>query len=392
MASDAARPRLAIVADDLTGAADAAAPFATAGVTAAVALRIGVDPGTTVVAVSTESRDESEADATAAVRRAGVWLAADVAPRWWYKKIDSMLRGHPVAEAAALAEAAGCARTVLAPALPARGRIVRRGVVFDGAAELGRVPGIGEGGLAVLSLGDIRGGGLLASALRALPAGVAIADGETEDDLRAMAAATTTDGTVLPAGSAGLATHLAAELPLPADGRLSRPAVTPVLAVIASRHPAAEAQVRAVAAECAVVRAPTDGSLAEPQVGGALAEEVVAALRCGRSAVLTTVGGEDSDLPGRELAATLALVAARPDVVPLARALYLSGGDAADACLAAMGAQAVVLGGEVEPGVPWGAVVGGQADGLPLVTKAGSFGDAGTLARCLAFLSGAATD
>ncbi|MBX6342205.1 MAG: four-carbon acid sugar kinase family protein, partial [Thermomicrobiaceae bacterium] len=48
--------RVAILADDLTGAADSAAPFAAAGASAAVALDLDQPPEAEVLALSTESR------------------------------------------------------------------------------------------------------------------------------------------------------------------------------------------------------------------------------------------------------------------------------------------------------------------------------------------------
>ncbi|GAC1558288.1 MAG: hypothetical protein NVS2B9_20500 [Myxococcales bacterium] len=51
-----------------------------------------------------------------------------------------------------------------------------------------------------------------------------------------------------------------------------------------------------------------------------------------------------------------------------------------------MGARGIHLAGEVEPGVPLGILEAPRP--LPIVTKAGSFGDAATLSRCRAALKG----
>src|SRR5205814_4669044 len=60
----------------------------------------------------------------------------DAAPRWVYKKIDSMLRGHPRAELLALMAALGESRGVVAPAFPAEGRTTRDGRQYiAGASE-----------------------------------------------------------------------------------------------------------------------------------------------------------------------------------------------------------------------------------------------------------------
>jgi uncharacterized protein YgbK (DUF1537 family) len=384
--------RLAIVADDLTGAADAAAPFAAAGIASAVALRRGTDPGTLVVALSTESRDLPEAEALAAVRAAAAALSDAICPRWWYKKIDSMWRGWPEAESRALADAIGMRCVILAPTLPARGRAVRGGAILVGRDRVAD-PAVGAAmPLGRLGLAEIRAGlAGLSGTLRSLPGGAILADGETDEDLHALVEASLTAGVVLLAGSAGMACRLAAVLPLPRSPRPPLPAAAPVLAVIASRHPAAATQIAAADAAGVgpVVRAPIDGTLADLSTRERLASSVANGLAHRRSVLLTTAPDAASPMPGRELALGLAQVAAHPDVVAQAAAFYLSGGDAAAACLHSLAADALLLGGEVEPGVPWGVITGGPAGGRPLVTKAGSFGDEDTLVRCLAFLNGA---
>jgi uncharacterized protein YgbK (DUF1537 family) len=59
--------------------------------------------------------------------------------------------------------------------------------------------------------------------------------------------------------------------------------------------------------------------------------------------------------------------------------LFLTGGDTADAVLTAIAADGVRILGEVVAGVVHGVLIGGLLDGLPLVTKAGAFGQQDTL-------------
>jgi uncharacterized protein YgbK (DUF1537 family) len=61
--------------------------------------------------------------------------------------------------------------------------------------------------------------------------------------------------------------------------------------------------------------------------------------------------------------------------------LVVTGGDAARALVDALDATAIDLRGEVIDGVPLGMLVGGPANGLPIVTKAGGFGDDDTLVQ-----------
>ena len=68
--------------------------------------------------------------------------------------------------------------------------------------------------------------------------------------------------------------------------------------------------------------------------------------------------------------------------------LILIGGDTAIKLYRNLQAGAIRIEGEVQPGVPHGRWVGGRLDGQPVVTKAGGFGQADTLAKAVAFLKG----
>ena len=81
-------PQLAIVADDLTGAADTSACFANAGLGTVIRLSGATVPNADVLAVSTESRDLDSAAAAKTVRSALIGIAGgqgDAGPRWVYK-------------------------------------------------------------------------------------------------------------------------------------------------------------------------------------------------------------------------------------------------------------------------------------------------------------------
>ncbi len=230
----AVSPSLALVADDFTGAMDASAPFAAAGLRTVFLLDEPATPGWDVIALSTESRDLPAATAAMAVERAARKLVGEIQPNAWYKKIDSALRGHPGPEIASLAAVIGASRVLVAPALPSEGRVVRSGQVFVkeqplGATRLGAgtstsnvVERLGaEAGLAVelVDLETVRGP---AAALRARlttgPPALLVADSEMEEDLEALAIAAIQAQVTLYCGSAGLARHLAGQL----SGRSAR--------------------------------------------------------------------------------------------------------------------------------------------------------------------------
>lgn len=145
------RCRIVIIADDLTGALDAAAPFAVRGARTRVVIalehleeylreghEVWRENGPAVVAVNTESRHLSEREAADRVADA-CRLLARLAPDVWFKKIDSTLRGQVLAESLAMMHATG-RRLLVAPAVPAQGREVRgaevwvEGVLLDDTA------------------------------------------------------------------------------------------------------------------------------------------------------------------------------------------------------------------------------------------------------------------
>lgn len=119
-----------------------------------------------------------------------------------------------------------------------------------------------------------------------------------------------------------------------------------------------------------------------------VAAEIAAALN-GGATVLTTAGLPPLPVPGVQLVTRLAqAVTALLGARDLA-GLVLTGGDAAIAVGRALGATAMHLRGEIEGGVPWGQLIGGGWDGLPVVTKAGGFGNEQTLLSAVEFLGAA---
>ncbi|MDP8922529.1 MAG: four-carbon acid sugar kinase family protein, partial [Chloroflexota bacterium] len=233
---------LAILADDLTGACDAAAPFARRGLRTVVVLDLAY-PDTS--GTSSEGPGAIGRPAVLAVdadnRRLGRRLAGSrtgLAARalreggatFLYKKIDSTLRGHVAAELAATLRAWDAPLAVICPAFPAVGRWVQGGHLFvdkrgdlGDVAELAGLTGSAGSGTARTALGrrlarlglDVVGHGAdaVAEALeraRRDGAQIVVADANTPGHLTALAAAATRlEPAALLVGSAGLAAALA---------------------------------------------------------------------------------------------------------------------------------------------------------------------------------------
>ncbi len=119
-----AHMRVAIIADDLTGACDAAVHFAARGLKTQVSLDGNV-PASAVAAFPTDSRDVDSGTARSRI----LALSANLAPQLVFLKIDSVLRGHPGREIALTLAAFGYDSAIITPAYPEMGRMVKNGVI-----------------------------------------------------------------------------------------------------------------------------------------------------------------------------------------------------------------------------------------------------------------------
>lgn len=126
---------IAVIADDLSGAAELANAALAAGFSAEVQTRFCADSVAGVICVDTASR--SLPPALAAARVAEVARSIAVAsPGFVYKKCDSVLRGSVAVEALAIARAFGRKRVLLIPANPSRQRLIRDGQYYINGVPL----------------------------------------------------------------------------------------------------------------------------------------------------------------------------------------------------------------------------------------------------------------
>ena len=429
----------AVIADDLTGAMDSGVQLLAAGaVTVEVSPGAAPPPaGAAAVVLNTQSRGGGAAAAARRVRTACARLRR-AGRTVWFKKLDSTLRGNVGAELAAIHAALAPCTIVCAPALPAQGRTVVAGELRVRGRPLRDTPyrdEVAAGasrdcGSAVVDivrrqwpacravrLAAPAGARELEAALRAAP-DLVVADAAGDDHLRQLAAAGAraprAGRRLLWAGSAGLLRALAAPAP-PAgserspvrpetDGRRELPAARPLLLIAGSRRALAHAQLRAALAAARGHLALCLEPGARPasdrywQVTGSgrngaahrAAALTLAAGALGARAALFLWAAPPAGAAGGAGAVSAALAGLAGDALQASaarpRALLLVGGDTACACLRRLGIGAVALAGEAEPYVPWGRVAGGPWAGTVVVTKAGGFGDSGTLRRICARL------
>lgn len=399
--------RWLILADDLTGAADCAIAFARRGLAAGVSWGTAAeaDAQPAVFSYDADSRGMTAAQAAARHRQAlDNLLTPD---RLLFKKIDSTLRGQPAAETAAtiafLKARAGSAFGIFAPAFPATGRTTVGGHIQIGGrpleeAEVWRrdhsyasadlVAVLATAGVKaeIVPLSLIRGeDGALRAALAELAGKgdvVAICDAETEDDLRRIAEASLPAGAgTYFIGSAGLAHALAATAPgETAPPPPFQPSAQGSLIVVGSLAAASRAGARKLVAGGSVIHVPVkpETLLGDPEGRAALGRSVAALLDAGEDTLVEIEMGEKPDMSlGPRLVEGLADALA-PAASRLG-AFAATGGETAAALLSSFGVNGIRLVDEIEPGVALGLTLGTLS--IPVVTKAGAFGDEDSLGR-----------
>ena len=375
---------IAILADDLTGALDAAAPYADRGLDTRVAttpesLRAIGTPIPTVLSVCTQSRHVPPDRAISRIE-ATSRMVSEYHPAFWFKKIDSTLRGNVAPEILAAIAATGLGQAVICSAMPEQGRTLENGAVLvdgipladtdfvhDAVSPASPVPLCDQ-------LRRIDPALPVANIAHHLPAptsgsAIWVADAQNRGDLARIAKwLIERHGQTMAVGSAGLAEALAATaMGKKADFQRPGRSEHPLLYVIGSRSTKSDRQVERLLREnsdCVEIAAP-QGRF-----------DPIAAARdlSGRSCGVVRIPRQLDDPPADTVAAALsASVAALLDIFKF-RALLLTGGDVTAAVLHAIDEPIMTLEGQISPGVPLSHVeYGGER--LWLVTKAGGFGN-----------------
>lgn len=118
---------IGIIADDLTGANDSALQFHLQGSNTQILLSNDVEPldidVTQTWAISTESRNVTPHDAYEKVKDTASMFVETLKPDYFYKKIDSTVRGNIAVETLGILEILGWDAAVIIPAFPTEGRI-----------------------------------------------------------------------------------------------------------------------------------------------------------------------------------------------------------------------------------------------------------------------------
>src|SRR6185436_8671733 len=114
---------IAVITDDLTGAAELAGISLRYGLKVSVCLNDEVAPGVDVLILDTNSRSLKKEEALKVNAEAAKKIV-QLKPGFIYKKIDSVLRGYVVDELKAQAQVAGFNKVFILPANPSLGRTI----------------------------------------------------------------------------------------------------------------------------------------------------------------------------------------------------------------------------------------------------------------------------
>jgi D-threonate/D-erythronate kinase len=349
-----------LIADDLTGALDTAAQFVPLVGEIDVFWRPVQHGGSLALDLGVREASEAEAAASVAIARGAGQDALE------YLKLDSLLRGHAAALVAALWSAGRFEQCLIAPAFPAQGRVTRGGRQHflgdrgwePAACDLGSA--LAKRGLAVAyrRAGD-----------QASP-GISLWDAETDEDLRAVAAAGRAfGGPTLWCGSGGLAGALtfAGSIggPPPAADR-------PLLGLIGSDHSVTRAQLEACGA--AAIMLPNGGSASAAKVSqrlgdpGLVLAQIDVPMRASRAEAARLIGREFEELLSR---------------VKQPATLFVGGGETLRSICTVLAADHLTVTGQILAGVPCSVLRGGRFDGVQVISKSGAFGDRELLRRIL---------
>lgn len=423
--------RLAVIADDLTGANDTGVQLVKRGFSTTVCIDPDQAPNGMYEAVvyDTDSRVLPAAKAYAQVKRIAERIRSewDEQPEIVYKKIDSTMRGRVGAELDAVYDVFGPDFIVITPAFPENGRIVREGTLFVNGVpvhetEAGRdtqAPVKESDVLKLLRRETARHVALItledlhlhqeawqAKLKQFKDEGIVylVVDATQDEHLyQAVELFLSTDYRIVWSGSAGLAKALTAFVqPVKSRDhtRFSPIVANRILFVVGSTHSRSRRQL--------------DELLAHPDVSGiefniqnrlnenrSFVDEAVGAFQIGHHVVLysssETVNGDlllksgqDRGAVSRAISAQLGTMAARIVEEGNVDALVMTGGDTAKQVCKMLGCAEMELDDELETGVPIGRLQSDRLGGRTLyaVTKAGGFGTDSIWIQVLQYFGG----
>jgi uncharacterized protein YgbK (DUF1537 family) len=414
---------IAVIADDLTGAADTGVQFCPYFRKTMLTSYRGVSRLSSVkdqdaLSVYTNTRALKAQDARERLKEMTGYLAK-LHPKMIYKKVDSSLRGNLGAEVDVIVEQMGFDLSFIAPAFPDMGRttlhdkhLIHGTPVAE--TELSRDP--------VTPVTESRLSHIVAGQCRHEVGHVDVRFMDDDDTLRGEiqrlvecgARHLTFDTTcnehlvriahlalggpmkVLLVGSAGLAKGLASHFQKRPGDLDSEPPGPPkghhllICGTVSERTRRQLAEL--IKTYCYEIIALSPRTLADPAMRNELMEEASLAQKIlAQNHLIVQVEPPETKEPcsptasspvtAQKIVGGLGLLVASILKNKRPASLFLSGGDTADAVLEVIGATGIRLRKEIVQGVPYGTLIGGPVQGLLVITKAGAFGGKDTLVK-----------
>ncbi len=389
-------PMIGVIADDFTGAMDCGAQFARAGLLTALRLEGNVD--CEVEVIDTASREIPSPLAIQSCREAARSLKGATI----FKKIDSSMRGHVADEIEAILCTRSYRKVLLCPAAPLQGRMVSGGILHVHGIPLAQSSFKSDPVYPACS-SDV--GQLLGRPIRHIPLssvrgsrqslmtevdlaneGYLCPDAMTEDDLFRIAGAFDPEE-ILFCGAFGLAramldAHFPSRNSLEVGESYTRPKGN-CLVIAGSANAATHRQLDCIADDdrCAIFPLP---AILTSEQKSVLSRQIQHLLKDEKSVILCPMQRTPNQDP-RWLSFGRMVSEFGCELLKLCKPSYtlLIGGESGKHFCNCLHIQAVKICGEVVAGIPWGQLEGGFLNGHYILTKAGGFGEDGTLRSLL---------
>jgi len=374
--------RIAVIADDLTGALDTGVQFRQWGYTVQLT-DTPENSAAEVTIVNTDTRNKTPQQAYQATYSAAIKLRDRTII---YKKTDSTLRGNPGPELQAVLDATGETRAILSPTYPPTQRRVIDGHLYIAEKPITETEYIHEYSRKTSYIPEILETETPIHTVKdpadAPETGITVIDSETERDLLRISA----KHTRIMAGSAGLADALCQTLRNP----------PPVLTVIGSTRTETRRQAERLVERLGAVSIPLDAIKVLNRIPqNETVQTAVNALENGLDVILcsaptpevievTRAEAKRLCITPQELETRIMTALAEATESLLTQSLsgiVITGGATALAVTERLGTREIEILDEVQPGVP---VL--RLDQIPAVTKAGGFGQPDTLIQATKYL------
>jgi uncharacterized protein YgbK (DUF1537 family) len=402
--------RLGIIADDLTGAMDSSGYFASLGFTTLVMLDQASSVDATVLVISTNSRAQAPRIASRRVRQAIKHMMGRVI----YKKIDSTLRGNIGEELQVAVRETASQKVVVAPAFPKVGRTMVDGVLLVAGIPVAEtqfandpVSPVKESSVCTLleqsmgvrvgrvSLAEIDAGPEnLRNTISNRPERIVVCDTVEQTHLSRIAQAAMLVGeSWLLCGSGGLARELhlfLTDVSTIEEKQGGKEIIGPALAMIGTRNQVTANQlvkaremlgipIMNLEVDRLSVRNTHSGRLS-------LSRDINRLIGQRKGLVISSTFSKYVPTLRENLAGIMAEIAGGILESHKFAGLFLSGGDTAIGACRQLHVPAILVHGEIEPGLPAGEVYGGHYSGMRMVTKAGGFGTEEAIAKSIEYL------